>query len=927
MFPYFCYWAKTDNSGIAHHSIPCHSLDVAAVAHAILEQDAGLRERMSRLLPFSPSTLPFFLALHDVGKFSPRFQWFVPELARRLQPDARRVPENLLAKDDYHHTSIGQWLWNDLLWKLTVSALGCAAPEEGEFVLAPLAATVFGHHGRPAMLNQNYLDERFRAEDKEAVQAFVLALADLLLKEEDPFALDEDAETNLQRASWDIAGFTVLCDWIGSNERWFPPCPGADDMRVYYEKEALPQAYAAVEQAGVVPPRPSGATGWPQLFPSLADKQPSPLQEHASKVELPDGPQLHILEDLTGSGKTEAALLLAARLMAAGHADGFTFALPTMATANSMYSRLGEQAHRLFADDAARPSLMLAHGARGLHDQFLRSVELENIPPGARNPDGTGAEAHCAAWLADNRKKALLAPAGACTLDQALLGALPVRHQALRLFGLGRYVLIADEIHAYDPYVTGLLKTLLTLHASRGGSAILLSATLPRRIRDQLTAAFQEGCGTRPKRMGLRRVGAGSAPNRSAGAPAIDPYPSATLAAENGASKIQKVKPAPWSPREVEVEHVTSSELVRDRLAEASGAGACGAYIRNTVDDALAAWEALRSRTDVDPDKVILLHARFALGDRLHIEQDITSHFGKLRKDEAMEDKLAGRAGWVVVSTQVCEMSLDLCLDVMASDLAPMDALLQRLGRLHRHAFRRPPGYQAKRLLLHAPPWEDNPAEDWYGARFERAQWVYRLHGRLWLTLRELLRRGILRLPQDARELVEAVYSPEADREVPAKLTKRDAEFTGEDLAKASFADFAALNPHLDYGDQQGWHDAEEVSTRQGENTTTLRLATLRDGRICPWFAPKDGTPHEINKAWSLSELRVRQSLLKTPFPPRDTNLRTHLEALDAHQPDWNRHVVLLEERDGGHVFDGVSGKGDLRSFRYDRRSGLRLDD
>ncbi|WP_238947405.1 hypothetical protein [Vandammella animalimorsus] len=167
---------------------------------------------------------------------------------------------------------------------------------------------------------------------------------------------------------------------------------------------------------------------------------------------------MFVLEDVTGAGKTEAALMLTQRLMQAGRADGLYFALPSMATANQMYQRVGQVYRRLYTDEAA-PSLVLAHGARQLLADFRDSVlqPREQAEDGRYAPDERSASLQCNAWLADHRKKALLAEVGVGTLDQALLAVLPARHQSLRLLGLCGKVLLIDEVHAYAPYMMALL--------------------------------------------------------------------------------------------------------------------------------------------------------------------------------------------------------------------------------------------------------------------------------------------------------------------------------------------------------------------------------------------------------------------------------------------------------------------------------------
>ena len=138
--------------------------------------------------------------------------------------------------------------------------------------------------------------------------------------------------------TWVVAGLAVIADWIGSNRDWFPYCPPALNLAEYWP-HALDRAEAAISRTGVLPALLPEKVTPGHILPEIAQIL-SPLQQSVLKLALSDGPRLAIIEDVTGSGKTEAAVLLAARLLEAGRADGLYFALPTMATANAMYERL-----------------------------------------------------------------------------------------------------------------------------------------------------------------------------------------------------------------------------------------------------------------------------------------------------------------------------------------------------------------------------------------------------------------------------------------------------------------------------------------------------------------------------------------------------------------------------------------------------------
>ena len=390
------------------------------------------------------------------------------------------------------------------------------------------------------------------------------------------------------------------------------------------------------------------------------------MQEYAINEPLNDKPQLFILEDVTGAGKTEAALILTHRLLSAGLADGLYVALPTMATANAMYQRVGK-VYRRFYESSDLPSLILAHGARDLSDLFHESVFLSEHQAADLNykeghderEQELSAAAYCSAWLADNRKKALLADVGVGTLDQALLAVLPARHQSLRLLGLGRKVLLVDEVHAYDSYMQKLLDALLEMHARQGGSVILLSATLPQTMRENLVEAFHCGLGDETPEI------------RS------DAYPLATHSPTAGECE-KHIDTREEAKRTVMVKQLDAEYAIAEHIHQAVSNGQCVCWIRNTVKAARESHRTLAQSQWMNKNHLHLFHSRFAMVDRIKIEEKTLKRFG----DESNHED---RKGQVLIATQVVEQSLDLDFDVLITDLAPIDLIIQRAGRLRRH--------------------------------------------------------------------------------------------------------------------------------------------------------------------------------------------------------------------------------------------------
>jgi len=608
------------------------------------------------------------------------------------------------------------------------------------------------------------------------------------------------------------------------------------------------------------------------------------MQSAVEKTALGRGPQLFLIEDLTGSGKTEAAIVLTHRLMAEGNATGLYFALPTMATANAMFDRISSMYKGLFPEGAS-PSLVLAHSAPYIRE--LRSLLVpERQSHEVYAPDEPSISSEANSWLADNRKKALLAQVGIGTVDQALLAVLQVRHNSLRLLGLHRHVLIVDEVHAYDTYMTSLLERLLEFHAALGGSAILMSATLPLRLRERLIAAFGRGC------------------NSESASPSATNYPLLTAV---DASRTQEVGvPArQGTSRHLRTVLLNDEQAVIQSIGSAVNAGRCVCWIRNSVQDAIETYGKLRE--SLPADRLVLFHARFAMGDRIKIEERILRDFGP----RSTQDQ---RRGKVVVATQVVEQSLDLDFDELVTDLAPIDLIIQRAGRLHRHAR---PSRGEPTLHVFSPEWNEAPDGKWVSSALPRTALVYPDHGQLWLTMRVLRERGAIELPKDAREVVESVFGADAGTRVPAGLNPSTVRADTRDRIDRSIA--SANDVRLETGfvsTGTDWLPEARVSTRLGEPVSTIRLARWNGIRLVPYF-------EAARRAWELSQVTVARWRLSTRAPGHDEAI---CEA-EASMPfvDEGTVTIALREATDGWVGEGRNVQGHQVEVLYGRATGLQV--
>lgn len=894
---YFKYWGKAgtdEQADSTYHLLPYHCLDVAAVGWQLLAPDKPFCHQLAKQLEVDPEWLRTLfvlcLALHDLGKFSRAFQGLKPDLSPELVKIERTMPYS------ERHDSLGFCLWRDVISAFLVEEFPLTGLSHADTSLwlrnfEPWLEIVTGHHGMPP---KGRLKERiqnfFEVEDEQAAKAFVSDVFKFLPVGFDfqPL-LDKQLKKRLQAASWQLAGIAVLADWLGSNKEYFEYQCKPQDLDSYWNQIAMPCASKAV---GVLPALPQMASlqNIHSLFPFI--EQPTPLQHYAVTKPLSDQPQLFILEDVTGAGKTEAALMLAHRLMAQGQADGLYVALPTMATANAMYRRLGD-VYRKFYRAESKPSLILAHGAREMSKDFQDSVVLEPqqiqdsnyLYGGSEEDQELSATAYCNAWLADSRKKALLADVGVGTLDQVLLGVLPARHQSLRLLGLGRKVLLVDEVHAYDSYMQKLLDALLEAHARQGGSAILLSATLPQTMRENLVKAFHRGL-------------VEDAPSLSEPAeyPLVTHTPSDTL--EQAIDTRAEVK------RTVNIERLDNQDDVIARILKTVNAGQCVCWIRNTVKSARQSYQYLLD-AGVDPNRLSLFHSRFAMIDRLAIEDRTVAHFGN---DSAHEH----RKGQVLIATQVVEQSLDLDFDVMITDLAPIDLIIQRAGRLRRHIRDihgnriRESGAQDQRgaatLYLFSP----NPVTDadasWLKPDHAGTAAVYPHIGKLWLTAKRLTGQGKLTMPGDARALIEAVYSSAAESDIPEALLEASFNAEGKDMTQKSMADLNVLKLSKGYTRLSGdWDEETKIPTRlTEEETVSVVLAVVDNGRLMPYA--KTG-----QYVWALSVVKIPECEWKKTQQQISAELKPLIETLKTEQKAL-RWLEVLPLEDGQIIYSPQHG-------------------
>ncbi|MDC2888534.1 CRISPR-associated endonuclease Cas3'' [Psychrosphaera algicola] len=394
--------------------MPYHCMDVAAVGKVLLAEDKLLTKDLAAFLEVTPkqlqSLLVFLLALHDLGKFASAFQ----KLYSTPNGELLKI-ESCFDYDgkNYRHDRMGLYFWNSLLEDFFTVVLGIDGYNRRTHAdtsknLMVLMNCMLGHHGEPINKQDPQSIKAF-TEDQNliAIREFYQELIEVLKLE---FPIEKLAikawRRKLELVSWQIAGIAVLADWIGSDRYFFTYKSSPGSLNEYWQ---------LTQQIAIKAVNSTDLDKAPLVKPFISIKEhfgyiATPLQQWAETVELDNSPQLFILEDVTGAGKTEAALALTHRLMATGSADGFYFGLPTMATSNAMFSRVAKHyLEMLDSTSDKQPSIVLAHGAREMNNVFSNAVrdakftstyEDQNYD----NTDST-ATAQCNQWLADSRKK------------------------------------------------------------------------------------------------------------------------------------------------------------------------------------------------------------------------------------------------------------------------------------------------------------------------------------------------------------------------------------------------------------------------------------------------------------------------------------------------------------------------------------------
>lgn len=750
-------WGKLqrnrDGQEIDRLPLQLHCADVAAVAEALLTRSA-VGVRLACLAAIDELSRPTIRALvraaflHDLGKCNWGFQ------AKAFPAEVRKAERLPVAG---HIREIAPLLWQgSRLQQETIKAATTLTPYLTKGTpdrLLLLAAA--SHHGDPLLESElaesKYRDQTdlWRPRHGYAPIAAVAELAealDLWYPQEPGAALDfvYDRPAFVHG----FAGLVSLADWIASNpaDGFFPYKGDGGDRGEFGKQRAVSvlrsmQIDVAAARADLI----GRAPGFAQVF----GFGPNPMQQKMAATDF--GPVV-VVEFETGSGKTEAALWRFATLFAEGAVDLLVFALPTRIAATQIAARVSKFIETLFPNPDYRPNTVLAvpgYVRADGEDAKELLPHFEVLWPD--RPDEAAAHRR---WAAENPKRYLAAAVAVGTIDQVLLSGIATRHAHLRGAALLRALLVVDEVHASDIYMTALLRGVLQRHVAAGGHGVLLSATLGGAARDDLVRAGQRGRRSHSLAEVLIKTPYPAVSDKGGSRP-VEP---------SGTEKLAEICRAPWFDMPEEIGHAALTAARR---------GARVLVIRNTVAGAIAVQRAIEAAAGKD-DRTLFRaggvvaphHGRFAAEDRRLLDTAVEESFGR---------RAERHSGLVLVGTQTLEQSLDIDGDLLLTDLAPIDVLLQRLGRLHRHAERpRPPGFADCRSVVVTPAARDLTAflKPRRGASRHGLGRVYENLVAIEASWRLLDQHGMLSIPRDNRRLVEEGTNHDRLAELAGSLGK-----------------------------------------------------------------------------------------------------------------------------------------------------------
>lgn len=755
-------WAKSN----PYKPLWMHLLETGVVAQSLLKEGSfrPLAGELQRYLPLDEQQVyrlvGYMAAVHDIGKAFPAFQQqaedsksaAVLKQAGLLCPDAKGFRHEVYGEEKLYRLWKEQGLFGSMCERHRMAAV--------------IGRHHQGKHETPLSRGYGWEDSR------EKIWTCLQMKLEKQMRE--IFQPENVLPTHYDVVCMLLLGVIVTADWIASGDEFADLSAGRTVEQVIADTERIMRRFLQQNHLCHHPPR-TEIDCFTKLWPQIPAAGMRPLQKTIETVlaDEKEMPLAVILEAPMGCGKTEAGLYAACRLAQRWGKEGFYVALPTSATANQMVGRMNAMLAGL--ND---PQAKLMHGMAWLQDEAERSFQTE---------DAGVAEL----WTSPMRR-GLISPFAVGTIDQVMMAAMKVKYGCLRLAGLAQKVLIIDELHSYDAYMSSIIEKLLCWCRVLHIPVVMLSATLPASSKEKFAAcyAYEEGL--------------------------LDSatYPAVTLLYDD---KMPRQIAVAGGQAETKVTIdcqplLGDTDKIAELVEQKAAVGGCTCVLVNTVKEAQDTYRAIRKRLPEYP--AILFHARFHAKRRNEIEQECL--------EKLSTDKKKRPQKLIVVATQVVEQSLDLDFDYMISAICPIDLLLQRMGRLWRHKDTlRPPGIDSPHMTVLVPNDDD------YGS----TGFVY-YELLLQRTREELHKLTEICLPRDIPILVQRVYegAPTTEEQLEAWMSYGMDKEVKEGAAKIKELPLPMTDAFCLYGGDEDIFSDNEVDfmaakTRLGE--ASVRIAVI----------------------------------------------------------------------------------------------------
>lgn len=785
-------WAKKENRDGQELWLPliAHLVDTQNVINWLYNHWLNENQRLIMGEKLSQKEMQHLIKFigffHDIGKATPAFQT-KPSYNRDQELDSELM-EKLLR---HGFTGLNDFMPSERR-KSPHAIAGETILEENGLDIS-VGAIIGAHHGKPAgqyfdsydqlcAYTSNYLQSDGDDQLQKNWERVHRELINYGLHLSGYSELVEVPSINQEQAVL-LTGLLIMADWIASSEYlnddptqpMFPLIRLEQDFDNLDMEARFEHAIMTWDISGHWTPQ--AVTDVDKHYQQRWGFNPRIVQHIMSEVigKISD-PGMIIIEAPMGIGKTEIALTAAEQLSFTKDITGLFMGLPTQATSNAMFSRVDRWVDSLAKEENTVLPIKLMHGKAQFNDENRELPHAENI--------GDQGSVVVNSWFSG--KKSMLADFSIGTIDHLLLMSLKQKHLFLRHLGLSGKVVIIDEIHAYSSYMNSYLARALQWLGAYHIPVIALSATLPKKKRTELIEAYYRG------KYGHKLHDLGDWQGSQA-------YPLLTYL---DGEKVKQFDDFPQTtdPKKVKIVRLNcDDEQLMVKVADTIKDGGVAGIVVNTVKRAQKLYKII-------PDGIpkLLLHSAFLAPDRTKLEEKLQKYIGKgAKRPEKM----------IVIGTQVLEQSLDIDFDVLFTDIAPMDLVLQRIGRMHRHNIKRPKQLAAPTTYVLGI----NSLGD-YGDANEA------IYEKYWLMKTDHFLPNTIQLPNDISNLVQAVYNSETDESIPGIEGPRHDERVVVEKEESKAKAYQITTPYPDEN-LHGWLDRD----REGTDDDTTAEAAVRD--------------------------------------------------------------------------------------------------